>query len=255
MKTYPNIIVSSPADCNLLSCACTKILWMEETQLRLSNLTAHELLSRWSWVSVYDLTSYFCMTLFRTLLCWGLQWLIHLISEDTWIGKGYVKLFLRSVGPRLRLGLWSIGYVCPGHGMTEGQYLGCVPSGCISGVYRASSTQEGVLGRRDLVGRGSETYHVPSPIPLPSISRELHSSVQMLPCSQRVPRLPQIISPLCASTTQGITPWDSVDELPSFPPVSGFNLGPTYSRVPEFTREKTLHLLWHQTEIVLILQS
>ena len=125
----------------------------------------------------------------------------------------------------------------------------------ISGVYCASSTQEGVLGRRDLVGRGSETYHVPSPILLPSISRELHPSVQMLPRSQRVPRLPQIISPLPASTTQGITPWDSVDELPSFPPVSGFNLGPTYSRVPEFTCEKTLHLLWHQTEIVLILQS
>ena len=112
--------------------------------VRLSNLTAHELLSRWSWVSVYDLTSHFCMTLFRTLLCWGLQWpIIHLISEDTQIGKGYVKLFLRSVGPHLRLGLWSIGYVCPGHGMTEGQHLGCVPSGWISGVYCASSTQEG----------------------------------------------------------------------------------------------------------------
>ena len=137
-----------------------------------------------------------------------------------------MKLLLRSVGPPLRLGLWSVSYVCPGHGTTEGQHL-CA-SDCTSEVYCASSTQEGeaVLGRRDLVGRGSKTYHVPSPIPLPSISRELNPSVQMFVAPKELPDSLRSSPHPPASTTHVTTTWDSVDELLSFPLVSDFNLGP-----------------------------
>lgn len=220
MKTYPNIIVSSPADCNLQSCACKKSYeWRKYSKTKQPDC---------SWTLEQ-------MELGISL--WPYITLLHDIIQDAFVLRAAMAKNtsdLRRHTNRERL--CEIVFKICGTTSTFRTLIDwlCLPRawhdrGAASGLCAFRLNLGGLLcqlntggwccaRRRDLVGRGSETYHIPSPISLPSISRELHPSIQMLPRSQRVSRLPQIISPLPASTTQVTTTWDSVDELLSFPP-------------------------------------